>query len=50
MKSVCLLRSAFCFLLTADCLLQLRVVRVGGTLDPFRGLRQDVTAGRERKS
>jgi hypothetical protein len=44
------LPSAGCLLLTADCLLHLRGVRVGGTLGLYRSLRHDVTAGRERKN
>ena len=40
--------SAFCVLPSAYCLLHLRGVRVGGTLGPYRSLRQDVTlAGKE---
>ncbi|MGA9057190.1 MAG: hypothetical protein WB763_11830 [Terriglobia bacterium] len=38
-------------LLTADCLLNLRGVRVGGALGQCQGLRQDVTlAGKEETS
>ena len=40
---------AFCLLLTADCLLRLRGVRVGGTLSPYRSLRH-VTADGEKKN
>ena len=41
---------SICFLLSADCLLRLRGVRVGGALGPYRRLRQDVTADRERRN
>jgi hypothetical protein len=41
MKSICFPPSAFCLLLTADCLLNLKGLRVGGTLGPYRSLRQD---------
>ena len=39
-----LLASADCLLLTADRLLRLRGVGVGGGLGPYLRLRQDVTA------
>jgi len=42
--------SAFCLLLTADRLLHLKGIRVGGTLGPYGSLRQDVTADGERKN
>ena len=43
-----LLAAADCLLLTADCLLNLMGVRVGGTLGQYRSLQQDVTlAGKE---
>ena len=43
-----LLATADCLLLTADCLLHLRGVGAGGTLGPYRSLRQDVIlAGKE---
>ena len=38
----------FCLLLTADCLLPLKGVRVGGPLGPRRSPRQDVASGGER--
>jgi hypothetical protein len=41
---------AFLLLAPADCLLNLRGVRDGGTLGPDRSLRQDVTADRERRN
>ena len=42
------LLSVFCLLLTADSLLHLKGVRVGGTPGPYRSLRQGVTmAGKE---
>ena len=44
------LLSAFCLLLTADCLLQLVGVLVGGSLGPHRSLRQHVTAEKGRKN
>ena len=50
MKSICFPPSAFCLLLTADCLLNLKGLRVGGTLGPYGSLGQDVTAHRERKN
>jgi hypothetical protein len=43
-----LLASAEWLLLTAGCELRLTEVRVGGTLGPYRRLRQDVTADKER--
>ena len=48
-KSICFPPSTFCLLLAADCLLRLRGVPVGATLGPYRSLRQDVIANRERK-
>ena len=45
-----LLGAVDCLLLASDCLLHLRGVRVVGTRAPLRSLRQDVTAGRERKN
>jgi hypothetical protein len=42
--------SAFRLLLSGDRLLHLRKVRVGGTLDPYRSLRQDVTFERGREN
>jgi hypothetical protein len=44
------LLSAFCLLLTADSLLHLKGVRVGGSLGPYGRLRQDVNTHRERKN
>ena len=44
------LLSAFCLLLTADCLLQLVGVLVGGSLGPHRSLRQHVTAEKGRNN
>jgi len=38
------------YLPSADRLLHLRGIRVGGTLGPYRSLRQDVTADRERRN
>ena len=44
----CELPSYFSPLPTADCLLNLRGVRVGGTLGQYRSIRQDVTlSGKE---
>ena len=45
-----LLAAADCLLLTADCLLNLRGVRVGGTLGPYRSLRQDVIMAGEEET
>ena len=40
---------ADCLVPTAGCRLRLRGVGVGGTLGPYRKLRQDVIVDRERK-
>ena len=50
LSALWLLFSALRFLPSAYCLLHLRGVRVGGSLGPYRSLRQDVIAGRERKN
>ena len=44
------LLSAGCLLLTAGCLLNLRGVRVGGTVGQYRSLRQDVIMAGEEET